>query len=405
MKTLRGRTETLWQVLLKLGGNASAEQVLTEALEIVCEETGAGEITLWLYHDAEKQLVAAVHAGDSSIVGTSVSPDHSLVGRTFQTGEEIWIPDTSKHPSFPAGRDEETGIPVRNNYLLSMRLGGKITGCLQAINRTAGEYSDEEKAILRSFCGLAAMAAEEKGLVFPGRSDRKVLVSLHNAVKEYASGGSMLRVLKDVNLEIYEHELLIILGESGCGKSTLLNILGGMDCLTSGEMTVDGRVFSHPTEKELTEYRRDAIGFVFQAYHLMPNLTALENIEFIAENTPNAGNAQEALDRVHLGSVANHYPSMMSGGQQQRVAIARAIVKNPRMILADEPTGALDYATGKEVLQIIEKLVREEKTTVVMVTHNAEIARMADRVIRLRDGRISSIQENAHPRSADELVW
>lgn len=405
MKMPGERTETIWRVLLKLGGDASAEQALAEALEIVHEETGAGEITLWLYNDAEKQLVAVAHAGDSNIAGTMVHPDHSLVGKVFLTGEEIWIPDTSKHRCFPAGRDEVTGVPVRNAYMLPVRRSGRITGCLQAVNRAAGGYSDEEKAVLRSFCGLAAMAAEEKGLVFSGCSDRKVLVSLRSAVKEYPSGSSMQRVLKGVNLEIYEHEFLLILGESGCGKSTLLNILGGMDSLTEGEMTVDGRDFSHPTEKELTEYRRDRIGFIFQAYHLMPNLTALENIEFIAENTPNAGNAQEALDRVSLGNVANHYPSAMSGGQQQRVAIARAIVKNPRMILADEPTGALDYATGKEVLRIIEKLVREEKTTVVMVTHNAEIARMADRVIRLRDGRIGSIQVNAQPRSADELVW
>ena len=399
------RIDTIWQVLLALGQNDSAEQALTEAMDVIRGEIGIGEMTLWLYNDSEKRITAVAHAGDSSVVGYSTDPDSSLVGSVFSSGEEIWIPAAASDRHFPSGSDEVTGVHTKNCYIVPLLRARKTIGCVQAINHAGTEYSAEEKAILRNFCGLAAMAIEEKGLTFKSRGAQRSLLSLRNAVKDYPSGTGTQRVLKGVNLDIYEHEFLVVLGESGCGKSTMLNILGGMDALTEGEMMVDGRDFSHPSEDDLTEYRRDVIGFIFQSYNLMPNLTALENIEFVAENTPVHGNPQDALAMVGLADVADHYPSMMSGGQQQRVAIARAIVKKPRIILADEPTGALDFATGQDVLRVIEKLVREEKTTVVMVTHNAEIAKMADRVIRMRDGKIGSIQENARPRSADELLW
>ena len=399
------RIETIWQVLLALGQHDAAEQALTEAMDVIRQGLGIGEMTLWLYNGAEKRIVAVAHAGDSSVVGYSTEPDGSLAGGVFTSGEEAWIPSAASDRHFPSGNDEVTGVHTKNCYILPLRRAGRAVGCLQAVNRAGDAYSDEEKMILRSFCGLAAMVIEEKRLTFSARTDRKAILSLRGAIKEYPSGAGVQRVLKGVNLDIYEHEFLVVLGESGCGKSTMLNILGGMDALTDGTLTVDGRDFSHPSEEELTRYRRDVIGFIFQSYNLMPNLTALENIEFVAENTPVHGDPKEALALVGLSGVADHYPSMMSGGQQQRVAIARAIVKKPRVILADEPTGALDFATGQEVLRVIEKLVRQEKTTVVMVTHNAEIARMADRVIRVRDGRVGSIQENAHPRRADELLW
>ncbi len=230
-------------------------------------------------------------------------------------------------------------------------------------------------------------------------------MSLRGITKDYPSGMEVAHILKGVDLDIYENELLVILGESGCGKTTLLNIIGGMDSLTDGSVTIDGKDFSHPTEKELVDFRRDYIGFIFQSYNLMPNLTAVENVRFIAEICKNPGNPVEAIDMVGLTDRANNYPSMMSGGQQQRVSIARAIVKNPRMILADEPTAALDFSTGKEVLMLIESLIAKKLTTVVMVTHNVEIAKMANRVVRVKDGRIASIRINSWPVKAADLTW
>jgi ABC-type lipoprotein export system ATPase subunit len=266
-------------------------------------------------------------------------------------------------------------------------------------------FSEDEISLIHSFTGLIAMVMDEKGYSYAPDTEKKVIMSLRGITKDYPSGMEISHVLKGVDLDIYENELLVILGESGCGKSTLLNIIGGMDCLTDGTITVDGKDFSHPSEKELVRFRRESIGFIFQAYNLMPNLTALENVKFIAEICQNPGSSEEAIDMVGLSSRANSYPSMMSGGQQQRVSIARAIVKNPRIILADEPTAALDFTTGQEVLEVIESLITNRKTTVVMVTHNVEIAKMANRVVRVKNGKIASIRINAWPMHAADLAW
>jgi len=196
-----------------------------------------------------------------------------------------------------------------------------------------------------------------------------------------------------------------VLGESGCGKSTMMNIVGGMDFLTDGQLLIEGRDFSHPSDEELTRFRREYVGFIFQAYNLMPNLTAQENVEFIAELVDDPMPAAEAIAKVKLTDRANNYPGQMSGGQQQRVSIARAIVKRPKLILADEPTAALDYTTSIEVLSVIEDIVKKQGATVMMVTHNPEIAKMADRVVKVRGGKIASIKKNMHPLHAEELVW
>ncbi|MBR4928508.1 MAG: ATP-binding cassette domain-containing protein [Oscillospiraceae bacterium] len=405
MKEKKDRIEVLWQIMQALGGHDSAEDAFTEAMEIIRGEIGIGEMTVWLRDPEEARVVAIAHAGESSVAGYSVDPKDSVVGKVIATEKEIWASGEELNNYFPNGLDTVTGIRVFNCYLFPVRRSGETVGCLQAVNRSEGVYSEEEKATLRSFCGLAAMVADELGVHFPGGKNRNVILSLRNVVKEFQTGAGLRQILKGIDLDIYENEFLVILGESGCGKSTLLNIIGGIDSLTRGKMFAGGKDLTELPEEELSRYRRDVIGFVFQSYNLMPNLTALENIEFIAENTPGHGDPEDALAMVGLSDRADRYPSMLSGGQQQRVAIARAIVKQPKIILADEPTGALDFATGKEVLRVIEKLVHEKKTTVVMVTHNREIARMANRVIRMRDGRIGSVQENAWPRSAEELVW
>ncbi|WP_026509504.1 MULTISPECIES: ABC transporter ATP-binding protein [unclassified Butyrivibrio] len=234
---------------------------------------------------------------------------------------------------------------------------------------------------------------------------KKVIVSLNNVSREFGSGDGKLEALKNISLEIYENEFVVILGESGCGKTTILNIIGGMDHLTTGELKIEGIDYSHPTNKELTEYRRHYIGFVFQDYHLMPNLTAKENVEFISVLSENSMSPDEAIRVVGLSERAGNYPAQLSGGQQQRVSIARAICKHPKLILADEPTAALDYSTSIEVLSVFERIVREEGTTVVMVTHNNEIAKMADRIFKIKDGQLDSIVINDVPASANSLTW
>ena len=263
----------------------------------------------------------------------------------------------------------------------------------------------EEQELLEHMAALITLNLEENGIPGIEKEKRDVLISLQDVVKEFQNPGRLVRVLKGINLDIYKGELLVVVGESGCGKSTMVNIIGGMDYLTSGKLLVEGVDYSHPSDQELTMYRRNYIGFIFQSYNLMPNLSAYDNIRFIAEISQDPMPVQETLDLVGLGEKGGSYPAMMSGGQQQRVAIARALVKNPKLILADEPTAALDYETSIEVLSAIENVARNRGTTVIMITHNPEIGKMADRVIKLKGGRIFSIRKNAHPLHAEQLEW
>ncbi len=397
---------TVQQIMAILSSNVSMSNALAEALDQLRNELDADYAVIWLVNNDDQRLYAVAHSGDDLITGLSIEKSESYQGKVISGYEPEFISDISGDPHFPAGNEDITGLKTKNAYYVPMLLGKNTAiGCVQIVNKADGKYSESDISLCRLFAGITAMIINEKSFTFSPAADKKVIMSFRNVVKDYPSGSETLRVLKGVDLDIFENEFLVILGESGCGKSTMLNIIGGMDSMTEGSMQIDGKDFSHPTENQLTDYRRDYIGFIFQAYNLMPNLTALENIEFIAENCPNHGDPKEALDMVGLSSRAGNYPSMMSGGQQQRVSIARAIVKNPRLILADEPTAALDYSTGLEVLRVMEKLVKEKHTTIVMVTHNIEIAKMADRVVRFKNGKIASIQINLWPVSADELVW
>jgi putative ABC transport system ATP-binding protein len=223
--------------------------------------------------------------------------------------------------------------------------------------------------------------------------------------KVYKMGEVEVHALRGVDLEIYASEFVVLLGPSGSGKSTLLNVLGGLDTPTAGTAMWRDHDLSHATETELTRYRRQHVGFVFQFYNLIPMLTARENVALVTEMATRPMNPADALALVGLGDRLDHYPSQMSGGEQQRVAIARAIAKRPDVLLCDEPTGALDYATGKIVLQAIARINAELGTTAVVITHNAPIARIADRVMRMADGRIAEITRNATKVSPDEITW
>lgn len=214
-----------------------------------------------------------------------------------------------------------------------------------------------------------------------------------------------IKALDGANFAIEKGELAVILGASGAGKTTALNILGGMDTATSGEVIVDGKNIEHYTTKELTKYRRYDIGFIFQFYNLVPNLTALENVELAAQICPASLDAAQMLDKVGLSGRKNNFPSQLSGGEQQRVAIARAIAKNPKLLLCDEPTGALDYNTGKQILQLLQDTCRKDKITVVIITHNSALAQMADKVIRFKSGNVRDITVNEQPVPIAEIEW
>lgn len=223
--------------------------------------------------------------------------------------------------------------------------------------------------------------------------------------KIYDMGEVKVHALRGVDMELYQGELVILLGPSGSGKSTLLNILGGLDTATGGQVSYYSRELTKATDQELTDYRRFHVGFVFQFYNLIPSLTALENVAVVTEIAKDPMKPEDALDMVGLSDRLNHFPAQLSGGEQQRVAIARAISKNPAVLLCDEPTGALDSATGIVVLKAIEKINRELGTATVLITHNADIADMADRVIYLSDGLIAKVKRNEQKKSPDQLHW
>lgn len=237
------------------------------------------------------------------------------------------------------------------------------------------------------------------------KSQLQAVLKITTLSKSYMMGEVRVDALKNISLNFYAGELAVLLGASGSGKSTLINIIGGLDTPTSGKLFFHGQEITAATESELTDYRRRSIGFVFQFYNLISSLTALENVQLVTEIARNPIPAEEALQLVGLGHRLNHFPAQLSGGEQQRVAIARAVAKRPELLLCDEPTGALDFQTGKLVLDVIEKVNRELGTTTLVITHNASIAGMADRVVRLRSGEVFEDSRNLTRLSPSELVW
>ncbi|MGI6697681.1 MAG: ABC transporter ATP-binding protein [Clostridia bacterium] len=234
---------------------------------------------------------------------------------------------------------------------------------------------------------------------------KKVLISTRDLSKIYHMGEVSVEALRDATLDIYEGEFVVILGPSGSGKSTLLNIIGGMDTPTHGEVFFRGQELGDLDDNGLTRYRRENIGFIFQFYNLLPNLTARENVELVTDMSSEPLDVMEVLDKVGLKERADHFPSQLSGGEQQRVAVARAVAKNPEMLLCDEPTGALDNITGRVVLKVLKEINRSFGKTVLVITHNAAIAEMADRVLYLSNGRIANIKTIENPVDPERIEW
>ena len=230
-------------------------------------------------------------------------------------------------------------------------------------------------------------------------------VKLKDITKVYHMGEVEIRAADNINFSIKKGEFVVIVGPSGAGKTTVLNILGGMDTATGGTLTVDGKDITAYDSRQLTGYRRDDIGFVFQFYNLIPNLTALENVELALQICKDPLDAKKVLEDVGLGDRLDNFPAQLSGGEQQRVSIARALAKNPKLLLCDEPTGALDYNTGKAILKLLQNMCRERGLTVIVITHNQALAPMADRLIHIKNGQVSHMETNENPMSIDEIEW
>lgn len=234
---------------------------------------------------------------------------------------------------------------------------------------------------------------------------QEAFVKLESVTKIYRMGEVEIRAVDGIDFEIKKGEFVVIVGPSGAGKTTVLNILGGMDSASTGKVLVDGQDIAKYSQRKLTGYRRDDIGFVFQFYNLIPNLTALENVELASQICKNPLDTRRVLEEVGLKERMGNFPAQLSGGEQQRVSIARALAKNPKLLLCDEPTGALDYQTGKSILKLLQDMCRERGMTVIVITHNSAIAPMADRVIKIKNGRVSSMQTNEHPVPVETIEW
>ena len=393
-----------WQIMEQLLEVDNLEDALAGSLEIVVKTLNSEAGAIWFLDPKTDRLSPLFHIGPVDISNITVENGLGLEGMVTKTGKSIMVEDAVSDARFDGTVFDDNGLVTKTMICVPLNNLHEVIGCLQIVNKKDGSlYNADELQVCERMAALAAITIEEKGLLVDLSEEKEVLAVLKNVTKEFPSGDGVLQVLKGINLEIYKNEFVIILGESGCGKTTMMNIVGGMDFLTDGQLLIEGKDFSHPTDAELTRYRREYLGFIFQSYNLMPNLTAEENVQFIAELVPEPMTAEEAIAKVKLTERANNYPGQLSGGQQQRVSIARALVKRPKLILADEPTAALDYTTSIEVLSVIEDIVKNH--TVMMVTHNAEIAKMADRVIKVRGGKIASIKKNMHPLHAEELVW
>lgn len=400
------RSELTVKLMSQINEADTLNDVLAGTLEFIATELNSEAGSAWLLDPDTDRLSSVSYIGSVDMSKTYVENGIGIEGFVTKTGESVLVKDTSVDKRFEGSVFDINGLHSSTVVCVPVRVVNDVIGCFIVVNRKDKTlYGDDELALCEHLSNLVAMMIVEKGFCYSNEEGREVIASLRNVTKEYVIGDNVNLVLKGINLDIYRNEFVVILGESGCGKTTMMNIIGGMDNLTGGTIVIEGKDFSKPSDTDLTAFRRKYVGFIFQQYNLMPNLTALENVRLIAELVDDPMSPEEAIAKVRLTDRSDNYPGQLSGGQQQRVSIARAIVKKPTLILADEPTAALDYVTSVEVLQVLEKIMKEEGTTVIMVTHNAEIAKMADRIVKLQSGKIVSIKKNLKPLHAEELRW
>jgi len=386
-----------------------ASKTLTEALEksfkVLLDKGYADYIVAWYKEENDSDVLAPVlWVCPKDITLGRYRAGEGCVGKAFESKTAV------NYLDYKNGMDPVTdqifgNLEIGSAFCVPIETLSQDIGCIQYLNKTTGDQLTEDSAdVYEILTLLISMAINENEDLHSDKELKKVFLMAKDIEKEFVNGDIVTKVLKGVDINIFEGEFVVILGESGCGKSTFLNVISGMDTATSGTFKFRDEDLSGADESALTEYRRNNIGFIFQSYNLMPNLTAKQNLELIANLVENPMDVEEALDLVGLLDRKDNYPSQLSGGQQQRVSIARALVKNTPLIFADEPTAALDYATSIEVLTALENIIGKG-TTLVMVTHNEEIAKMADRVVRMRNGRAYKVTVNRHPSKAVDLVW
>lgn len=401
------KLDAIWHTASLLRASGNVHDVLNTALAEVMHAVKAEAGTLWLLDDNDKFLFPFISSGPMPLTrGMRLPNGEGMAGWVTKEATSLIVADVRNDERWSGRFDQKTGYETRSILCLPLLTQHGCAGCIQLLNKLDQSPFDANDLLLcEDLAVIAAIALADFKIETPEISSQQTLIRLENIHKNYGMGEVTVNVLENVSLEIYSRELLVILGASGSGKSTLLNLLGGMDRPSSGQILLDQQDISNASDKELTLYRQKDVGFVFQFYNLIPDLTAAENVAIASELINNPMTVDEVLEEVGLLAKKDRFPAQMSGGEQQRVAIARAIVKKPRLLLCDEPTGALDYATGKAVLQLLEGIARRHGSTVIIVTHNSAFGAIADRVIKIRSGRIVEVQHNPRPAPAAEIEW
>ena len=397
--------KTLGEINTAISQAASLDAALKAGLKIIRDNLAAEMAVIWFYDkEGDKKLHPSYWVAPNDITDRVHAVGEGAVGRSYQDQKAVRSLWFETDPDVATQADFE-GIEISSAICAPFSSPFEDYGVVQVVNKAGGgRFTEDDADVIEIMSMLVAQAISKNESRFEMWEHGEPVIELRGITREFQNGDTISKILRGINLDVYEGEFLVLLGESGCGKSTLLNIIGGMDKATSGEFRCFGQDFSNADRNMLTEYRRHNIGFIFQSYNLMPNLNAYQNLALIAELVDDPLPIEDALESVGMAEKARNYPSCLSGGQQQRICIARALVKRPKLILADEPTAALDYTTSIEVLTALEKVVAGG-TTMIMVTHNEEIARMANRVVRLRGGLLHEVTVNRHPAKAADLVW
>ena len=397
--------KTLGEINTAISQAASLDAALKAGLKIIRDNLDAEMAVIWFYDkEGDKKLHPSYWVAPNDITDRVHAVGEGAVGRSYQDQKAVRSLWFETDPDVATQADFE-GIEISSAICAPFSSPFEDYGVVQVVNKAGGgRFTEDDADVIEIMSMLVAQAISKNESRFEMWEHGEPVIELRGITREFQNGDTISKILRGINLDVYEGEFLVLLGESGCGKSTLLNIIGGMDKATSGEFRCFGQDFSNADRDMLTEYRRHNIGFIFQSYNLMPNLNAYQNLALIAELVDDPLPIEDALESVGMAEKARSYPSRLSGGQQQRICIARALVKRPKLILADEPTAALDFTTSIEVLTALEKVVAGG-TTMIMVTHNEEIARMANRVVRLRGGLLHEVTVNRHPAKAADLVW
>lgn len=396
---------TIGRIQKNVQNAETLDEAITSGVTEILSAFPSDYAIVYYFDEKNKEILRPFHwIGDKDFTACIHKVNKGIIGQVCGTGDAKRLLEYQKGEDQDLDRDF-TGIPIRS--LICVPFSNKIEdlGCLLLVRTDNKEpFNDDIADVCSIFVDLMSLSIEDNDKIESDWKFNHVILSARDIKKSFKNGDTVTTVLKGVNLDIYEGEFLAILGESGSGKSTFLNIIGGMDKADSGTYQFMEHELSQSSQEELTKFRRDNIGFIFQSYNLISTLTAAQNIDLIGELVEDHLTSDEVLDMVGLNDRKKNYPAQLSGGQQQRVSIARALVKKPKVIFADEPTSALDYSTSIEVLSVLEDVVKAG-TTLVMVTHNEEITKMADRVIRMRSGKTYDIKINRHPFKATELVW